>query len=420
MTVEPAIPLVTENERENKVWYQDLENHFITSKNNFFLNRYKIDINLSYQSNRRKLQTSENMPAFKMVDMILGTANYEVKIYFPNGRKNEFITGSQGLMQKNTNNNAPEHVIPDANVSEVSFFGLYTYRGIKHINFQAGGRYDFRKLITNAEPGKSSIDKHYGNFSGSFGGTWQLFETLLVRTNLASAYRIPNIAELTQNGLHGVYYEQGDPNLNPQRSLESDISMHYHGEKFMLDLAAYYNFIRNYIFLSFTNDTIETGQQIYRYMQTNASIRGWETGIVFLPLDWVHVTSTFSHTIAQQDNGDYLPFIPQDKIRLITTLRKSKWNFFHDNAFSIGFLYAFQQNHTGQFENETPEYFLANLQMNTTLIFKTSSIMFVISIDNLLNEKYTDHLSTLKDVGYYNVGRSITFGIRFNFDHNLK
>ena len=420
MAIEPSIPLIQENGRENKVWYQDLENHFIASKNKFFLNRYKIDLNLSYQLNRRKLQASDITPAFEMVNMQLGTANYEVKIYFPSSDENELIAGSQGMMQTNSNGQAPEHVIPDANISEVSFFGLYTYKGFKHVNLQAGGRYDYRKINTDEEAGKPAIDKQYGNISGSLGGTWQINEPLLIRGNLASAYRVPNIAELTQNGLHGAYYEQGDPGLNPQRSLEGDISLHYHGKKIMFDLATYYNLINHYIFLSRTNDTVETGQQIYRYMQTNASIRGWESGIVFMPVEWINFKGTFSHTLAQQKNGDFLPFIPQDKIRLTAITQKPELNFFHDNSFSAGFIYAFKQNHTGQFENETSGYFLLNLQINTTLKLKSMPVIFIISVENLLNESYTGHLSTLKDVGYYNTGRNITFGIRFNFDYNLK
>ncbi|MBA7572415.1 hypothetical protein ES708_14195 [subsurface metagenome] len=53
----------------------------------------------------------------------------------------------------------------------------------------------------------------------------------------------------------------------------------------MFDLAAYYNLINDYIYLFRTNDTVETGQPVYRYMQTDASIRGWETGIVVMPFD---------------------------------------------------------------------------------------------------------------------------------------
>ena len=420
MTVEPAIPLVQENERKNKVWYQDLENHFLASKNRFFLNRYKIDMNLSYQSNHRKLQTSDSMPSVEMVDMVLGTANYEVKLFFPSGGKSELIAGSQGMTQTNTNGDAPEHVIPDANIGEVSVFALYSNRFLKNINFQAGVRYDYREIDTEEESGKPGINKHYGNFSGSLGGTWQLCKSLLIRGNLATAYRIPNIAELTQNGFHGAYYEQGDPELKPQRSLEGDISVHYHGKKIMFDLAGYYNAINQYIYLSRTADTVETGQPVYRYMQTDASIQGWETGITVMPVDWMNFRGSFAYTFATDQEGEYIPFIPQDKLRLTATIRKPEIKFFHDNSFSAGFLYAFEQSHAGLFEENTNGYFLLNARINTTVHLRLLHLMVYVSADNLLNSNYTDHLSTLKDLGYNNMGRSITFGIKFNVDHKLK
>ncbi len=155
-------------------------------------------------------------------------------------------------------------------------------------------------------------------------------------------------------------------------------------------------------------------------MQTDASIRGWETGIVVMPLEWMNIKSTFSHTLALDHKGDYLPFIPQDKIRLTAIIKKTELNFFHDNSFSAGFLYAFEQSHTGLFENQTAEYFILNLQISTTLNIKSIPVFLNISVENLLNKSYTDHLSTLKDVGYFNMGRNITFGIRLNFNHLLK
>ena len=83
MCVGDAVPLITENGRENKFWYQDLTNHIISAGNTLFFRKYKLDLNASYQMNNRKLQTDENMPFFKMVDMDMNTFSYEVKTYLP-------------------------------------------------------------------------------------------------------------------------------------------------------------------------------------------------------------------------------------------------------------------------------------------------------------------------------------------------
>ena len=60
---------------------------------------------------------------------------------------------------------------------------------------------------------RPAIDNSYKSFSGSFGITYNHSEKLLFRANFAAAFRTPNIAELTSNGLHETRYETGDNSL---------------------------------------------------------------------------------------------------------------------------------------------------------------------------------------------------------------
>jgi iron complex outermembrane receptor protein len=38
--------------------------------------------------------------------------------------------------------------------------------------------------------------------------------------------------------------------------------------------------------------------------------------------------------------------------------------------------------------------------------------MLDVTANNLLDESYIDHLSTLKDLGYYNPGRNVMIGLK--------
>ncbi len=96
MCVGDVVPLITENGRENKLWYQDLTSHIISTRNAIFLNDYKIELNASYQMNNRRLQTDESKPAFEMVDMQLNTFSYEIKTHFPSSGNSEYIIGLHG------------------------------------------------------------------------------------------------------------------------------------------------------------------------------------------------------------------------------------------------------------------------------------------------------------------------------------
>lgn len=247
MCVGDAVALTTENGRKNKIWYQDLTNHIISTRNSLFFGKYKIDLNAAYQMNNRRLQTDENKPAFEMVDMDLNTFSYEVKTYLPSTENSEYIIGLQGAKKTNRNNEAPNHVLPNADVNDFSGFGLAQFTFFEKLKAQAGIRYDYRAISTEAETNKEAVDIDYGNVSASAGATYEVKESFLLRANIASAYRTPNIAELTQNGMHGARYEQGNPDLTSQRNYEADISAHYHSNYVMVDISGFYNHVNNYI-----------------------------------------------------------------------------------------------------------------------------------------------------------------------------
>ena len=243
--------------------------------------------------------------------------------------------------------------------------------------------------------------------------TYRLSKALLLRTNLASAYRAPNIGELSQDGMHGNRYELGNRDLVPQKSYEADLSMHYHIKKFTFDIAGFYNLMHNYIYLSPTVDTTETGIDIYKYVQENARIYGYETGVTYRPFDWLFVKSTYAYLLSNQDNGMSLPFIPQDKINTDISFSVKEIRFIDDLNFNISSVYAFEQNNPAMFETKTADYFLLNTSLDADIHLKNTNLNIKLFVNNLLDEQYFDHLSTLKELNYYNIGRNIGVSLRF-------
>lgn len=415
MCVGDAVALTTENGRENKVWYQDLSNHLFSLKNTLFLGQYKIDVNASYQMNNRRLQTDENKPVFEMVDMDMNTLSYEVKTYLPSPTNSAYIIGIQGANKTNRNHEAPNHVIPDADMSDISAFALLQRTLFEKIKAQAGIRYDFRSISTEEEPTKVAVNTDYGNVSASLGATYEINKKLLLRANAASAYRTPNIAELTENGMHGVRYERGNPDLKSQRSYEADVSAHFHTTHIMVDIAGFYNKINNYIFIAPTNDTIAGGDIIYQYSQTNSNIYGYELSINALPINWLNISTGYAYLVGKQNNGDNLPFIPQNKLRFEIKYQPQDISFLKNPFFKIGGLIAAKQNNPAMFETETDSYFLLNAGIGTKVTWAKQLISLSINGNNLLNTMYIDHLSTLKEMSYYNMGRNISINLTIPF-----
>jgi len=88
------------------------------------------------------------------------------------------------------------------------------------------------------------------------------------------------------------------------------------------------------------------------------------------------------------------------------------------NAFvNIGATFASAQNNPSQFETASAKYALLNMGIGFDWITHKRTITFGLYGQNITNTVYIDHLSTLKDAGYYNMGRNIALKVRIPLDY---
>jgi iron complex outermembrane receptor protein len=262
-----------------------------------------------------------------------------------------------------------------------------------------------------------ALDKSYGSLSGSLGATYNASEVLFLRANFATAYRTPNLAELTSNGQHETRYEVGNPNLVPEKSYETDLSIHLHEENISFDLAGFYNKINHYIFISPTGEETSSGIGIYKYMQNNSTLTGGEAGVHIHPknIQWLHFETTFSTVTGKQTNGDYLPFVPAKKLKFELRAEKGKMLFLRKAFISINSMTAFNQNNAAPEESRTSGYTLYDLSVGGNITTNSSNIFIGFSANNIFDKKYVDHLSTLKEVNLFNPGRNLALTLKIPF-----
>lgn len=419
---EEAIEGITQRGRTNDIFYQQLNTNMISLQNKIYLGSMKLDINTAYQNTELIHFSEANVYE---IQMNLATLTYETKLYLPSDAKSEYIIGFQGMNQKNSNlNNRETRLLPEATTNNYSGFCLLQRTFFNKLKLQTGVRYDNKTilseaigLVNNPETYREAIDKSYGSFSGSIGATYNLSEKLLFRANLASAYRTPNLAELTSNGQHENRYEVGEKSLVPENSYEADISMHYHRDNLTIDLAGFYNIINHYIFISPTGETTSSGISVYKYMQNNSTLSGGEAGVHFHPkyISWLHFETTFSTVIGKQHNGDYLPFIPANKLKFEFRAEKEKLAFLQNAFISANMNTAFNQNNAAPDETATRGYTLLDLNTGGYIKIYSQNIFIGFSINNIFDKKYLDHLSTLKEVNICNPGRNLVLTLKIPF-----
>jgi iron complex outermembrane receptor protein len=421
MTVPPVKQLITKQGRKNNIWYQDLEHHMVSSQNKLYLGKFKWETNLGYQIAMRKLQTTLEVP---VVEMNLNTITYESKVYLPSSKTSEYIIGIQGMSQTNRNqNNRTSQFLPDADVNTIGGLALAQYSFFGKLKVQGGLRFDVNKTETFAlgtagtENYHAPVLRNFSSLNGSVGATYTVNEKLLLRMNLAKAYRVPNLSELTSNGDHGNRYEIGNENLNPENAYESDASLHYHGEYLSFDLAGFYNHIDNYIFILPTAETTSSGMGIYRFEQTNSKLYGGEAGVHIHPksIPWLHVQGNYSMVTGKQENGKYLPFIPAQKFRYEIRAEKETLAFLKHPNIWLSALTALKQDNPSPYETETDGYTIVNEGINTEIKLNNQLMNIGLSVNNIFDTKYFDHLSTLKPLNYFNQGRNVSLTMKVPF-----
>ncbi len=415
MCMEQVVPLINKRGRKPEWWYQDLTSHLFSSRNKLFWRNYMFDINIAYQENNRTGMTDTTMLGYKLVDANMNTLSYELKVHLPSDEKSEYIIGIQGEDRKNVNHDAPVQVIPDATVNGFSLFAFAQRTIFGYLKTQGGIRYDRRILETTTRDNNEEINKKYGNISASFGTTYTLNENILFKVNLASAYRTPNIAELTQDGWHGVRYEQGDPNLKAQKNYEMDLSFQLNNQYLRIDASGFYNYVQDYIYMAPTSDTLSTGDKIYRHSQSNAVLYGGDISLDYIPTDWIQYQITYSYLRAKKQDGSYLPFIPPGNLILNTKVKKKQCLFMQNTYMLLGVEIVEKQNRPAMFETKTDGYCLFNIGFGTEIQLARQEINLGIFVNNLFNENYYDHLSTLKELGFYNPGRNLSVLVNIPF-----
>ena len=94
-------------------------------------------------------------------------------------------------------------------------------------------------------------------------------------------------------------------------------------------------------------------------------------------------------------------------------LKCEDWSFASFVSFSVQ--NAFKQENTADDETPTDAYSLFDTSLGGSIPWQKQEINLQLSVSNIFDQKYIDHLSTLKEVGLFNPGRSFNISLRIPF-----
>ncbi|WP_316837497.1 TonB-dependent receptor [Pedobacter nutrimenti] len=410
---------------------QDVRHYKIALNSNLLLGDGSLKATLGYQHNlRRELGAPNEGPSLFLNSY---TYSYDLKYSFKEFNGWAPVAGISGEFMHSINTTGLEQLVPDFDSQAFGGF-VFIKKTWDNDTFNAGARFDYRKMtgkeFHSDETDFNAFTNKFSHVTGALGYTHEFNDAFSFKANAGSAFRAPNIAELSSNGVHeGVFrYEVGNPNLKPEQSFQFDASFDYENQYLNASLGGFANYINNYIYYN-TNGQTKTveGREypVYDFVQDNAFLRGIEASLTLHPVHYIHFDNSFSYTRAtNRTTKGSLPFIPAATLRNELRFEPNIAGTSH-SYISVGIDNFFKQTKIDSFETPTSGYTLLNASVGTTLkLSKNQEITLYVAGKNLLDKAYYDHLSRFKPgrlsdedptLGIYNQGRNITFGVNIPF-----
>jgi iron complex outermembrane receptor protein len=263
------------------------------------------------------------------------------------------------------------------------------------------------------------VDRSFGDFSGSLGVSWNPEGTHRVKANIGHSFRLPGANELAANGVHhGTFrHEQGDPSLSSERGWQFDASYSYEVKGFSLSAGTFLGWFDNYIYLRPTGEwsILPHAGQVYRYTGAEAVFVGGELSFdVGLPHGLSYAFSCEYVYTHNRDERTPLAFSPPASMRHTLT-----WKNRGVQAFAELQTIA-KQTRVAKNENITGGAHLLHLGGSLNLSVGGFNAELTLSLRNLLDARYYNHLSFYRKVEIPEPGRNIQLFIKVPFKYDLK
>lgn len=424
--------------------------------------RQSFKIQYGYQTNDRQ-EFGVRRTEAPNIDLILKTESLDADWSHPAVGSLRGKLGVQWLKKANDNQPGTNTVpfIPNYDEQRWSAYLIESLPIGKGL-FEAGVRFDFLESdITGREPNNTIYRNKilYRNFSGTLGLELPLNEHATFRSNIGTAWRAPDVAELYRFGQHTFFIEYGlwrytfDDRFDVVSTSEGILDQNDRAvpaetgykwinsyelvkEDVQLEFTAYVNFIENYIFSKPAGLTrTARGYFVYFiYDQADALLWGAD-----LTSRWTHSRKLSSEVKGsflwsrQLNPRDYfagqppprlsyqltyqpkLPYLSNSKLEL--DLDYSFRQFQHPRILSVEeFLYA-NQDGTQRFTEDAsdfdllappPAYLLTHLRFSTAW----KQLRLRLEVQNLFDvsyRNYTDRLRYFAD----DLGRNFIIGIHW-------
>jgi len=321
-------------------------------------------------------------------------------------RKTRLSDGSFGFhfWNRDYRSQGEESLSPPVIADGFAVFGLQELR-FPWVQLQVGGRVEQVGYDPTGLPKRS-----YTGFSGAAGIRLALWKDGNLVANYTHSYRVPAVEELYNYGPHvgNLAFEIGDPNLKREASDGLDLSVRHQGSVVHAQANFFYYHIRDFVYLAFTGE-VKDGLRVATYSQADTRFIGGEAELDLAVHSrvWLHLGLDTVNAELIRSNTP-LPRIPPLRGRVGIEARYKGF------VFNPEIVLARAQNHIYPTETRTPGFTVVNLDASYILAKPRLAHVFALSIFNVGDRLYRNHLSFIKDLAP-EMGRGIRFSYSLRF-----
>jgi len=396
---------------------QSVQHTTVKSKSQYLLlNDHKINLILSYQSNVRQEYDRALLSPRPELDLNITTTLVDLNYESASSKKRQYAFGTNAMLQENVWTGS-RFFIPNFRVQNIALYATQSLN-LNDWMLDGGLRYDFKSLTTfrNQNDALSSIERTFGNASGTLGATYKITPNLRWLINSAFAWRAPQVNELYVNGLHHgtASFEIGNPDLKSEKALNFSTQLKYKSDSsWQVDLTLYNNIINDFINMNPSTPatlTLRGAYPTFKFIQTNALLRGLDLSVQ-KTLNSHFSTSAKTALLWATDRKtkDWLIQMPANRVEGEFTYSFNT-NALKNAAVELRLLHMMQQTRIPKnipdYLPPPPAYNLLNVDFNTDLMLGKQTINLGLAVLNVLNERYRDYMNRFR---YFNdePGRSI-------------
>jgi iron complex outermembrane receptor protein/hemoglobin/transferrin/lactoferrin receptor protein len=285
----------------------------------------------------------------------------------------------------------------NSTMDNLAFFTLHQFR-FTQFNISSGLRYNFIRLsIPEQTIGKTVISP--SALVGDVSLAYQFHKNHKLIASANTAFRSPNIDDLGTLGIVDFRYELPTNNLQPEKSLNTQIAWKANAGRFSSSLAVFQNQLSNLINrVRQGRDSIQ-GYQVYRKENVaEAVIRGTEAEFAYQISSKFTFLGNITYLYGQNKTNN-------EPVRRIPPVNGKLSLFYSQKQFyaNLEYLFAGKQDRLAQGDKDdnrigkdgTPSWNVVNLYLGYTY----KNIRLVGGLGNIFNELYRIHGSGVDGYG---------------------